>query len=64
MDSCLYLIRVRHTNLFVSTSEYNIFDAMTHKKWSLDYQKMIDSLSHALCEDGKISLRLNKRCAV
>lgn len=52
---CLYLIRVRHPNLFIHAPN-NFFELMTRKNWLHDYNKMIDSLSLLLHEDKNLSL--------
>jgi len=58
---CLYLIRIRHLDLFIHSSGDNLFELITRKKWSHEYNKMLDSLSHALCDDGKISFSEAKK---
>ena len=52
---CLYMIRSRHPELIVSASGYDFFESITSKNWLHDYHKMVDSLSHLLCDDKKKS---------
>ena len=51
---CLYMIRSRHPDLLVG-SGYDFFESITSKNWLHDYHKMVDSLSHLLCDDKKKS---------
>ena len=52
---CLYLIRVRHPDLFIHSPRGNLFEFTTRKNWSHEYKKLIDSLSCILSDDKKMS---------
>ena len=58
---CLYIIRTRHPELIVTTSEYDLFESITSKNWFQDYNKMVDSLSRLLSDDKKTSFPVAKK---
>ncbi len=58
---CLYLIRVRHPDLYIRHYEDDVFEAMSRENWHYDYNKIIDSLSIILSDDDKISLSEAKK---
>ena len=64
---CLYLIRARHLDLLtlsgggITIPRGDFFYNFTQKNWSLDYTKMIDSLSRTLSDDKKISFSEAKK---
>jgi glycosyltransferase domain-containing protein len=57
---CLYLIRVRHPGLLLNSGG-DYFERKTRENWSREYNKMLNSLSHTLCDDGKMSFSEAKK---
>jgi glycosyltransferase domain-containing protein len=51
---CLYLVRVRHPELLLSSGN-NLIERITSPNWSADYATTINSLSGTLSEDGELT---------
>jgi glycosyltransferase domain-containing protein len=60
---CLYLVRVRHPELFLHSGE-NLIERITRPNWSANYATTIDSLSGTLSDDGEMTLSEAKKVVV
>jgi glycosyltransferase domain-containing protein len=60
---CLYLVRVRHPELLLSSGK-SLIERITDPIWSADYATTINSLSGTLSEDGEMTIPEAKKAVV
>jgi len=60
---CLYLVRVRHAELFLHSGK-SFIERITSPNWSANYATTINSLSATLSEDGELTISEAKKVIV
>jgi glycosyltransferase domain-containing protein len=60
---CLYLVRVRHAELFLHSGK-SLIESITTPNWYADYATTINSLSGTLSEDGEMTISEAKKVIV